>query len=261
MILILGGTTEGREAARLLASAGWPVLVSVATPYGAELAGRDFAGEVLAGRRDAAGFAALLEERRVAVVVDASHPFAVEARRNARRAAAACRVAYLRFTRPPEPLPGHPLVRTAPDFTAAAEVAVAHGPVIFLATGSKTLPFFLPAARAAGCRVVARVLPEPEAIGACREQGLLPRDIVALQGPVAEELNRALFKAFGATVVVTKESGARGGQGAKIRAALGLGIPVVVVRRPPEEPGALYELAELFEEVAKVLRRRRLWRE
>jgi len=253
VILILGGTTEGREAARLLASAGWPVLVSVATPYGAELTGQDFAGEVLAGRRDAAGFAALLKERRVTVVVDATHPFAMEARRNAWQAAVACRVAYLRFTRPPEPLPGHPLVKAAPDFAAAAAVAVAHGPVIFLTTGSKTLPFFLPAARAAGCRVVARVLPEPEAIAACCEQGLLPRDIVALQGPVAEELNRALFRAFGATVVVAKESGARGGQGAKVRAALSLGIPVVVVRRPPEKPGAIYDAAELVEKVSEAM--------
>lgn len=253
MILLLGGTTEGREAARALASRGWPVVVSVATPYGAELARCGFDGEVLVGRRDSSGFAALIGERGVEVVVDATHPFAVEARRNARRAAVQCQVPYLRFTRPPEPLPAHPLIRLAPDFAAAARLAAAHGPVIFLTTGSKTLPFFLPAARAAGRRVVARVLPEPEVIAACREQGLLPRDIVALQGPVTEELNRALFRAYGATVVVTKESGGSGGQAAKIKAALDLGIPLVVVRRPPEEPGSFYEAAELIKRVDKLI--------
>lgn len=193
--------------------------------------------------------AALIREREAEVVVDATHPFAVEARRNARRAAVQCQVPYLRFTRPPEPLPAHPLIRLAPDFAAAARLAAAHGPVIFLTTGSKTLPFFLPA-RAAGRRVVARVLPEPEVIAACREQGLLPRDIVALQGPVTEELNRALFRAYGATVVVTKESGGSGGQAAKIKAALDLGIPLVVVRRPPEEEVAIYDTAELVKRVA-----------
>jgi precorrin-6A/cobalt-precorrin-6A reductase len=235
--------------------------VSVATPYGAALARQGFAGEVLAGRRDAAGLAALIRERGVRAVIDATHPFAVAARQNTRQAAAACGVPYIRFTRPPEPLPEHPLVKACPDFAAAAHLAVAHGPVIFLTTGSKTLSVFLAAAREAGCRLVARVLPEPEVIAACREQGLLPRDIVALQGPAGVELNEALFGAYGATVVVTKESGTLGGQGAKIQAALRLGIPVVVVRRPPEEPGALYELAELVEEVDRVLRRRGLWKE
>jgi len=250
VILLLGGTTEGREAARVLTSCGWPVVISVATPYGAALARCGFDGEVLVGRRDAPGLAALIREREAEVVVDATHPFAVEARRNARRAAVQCQVPYLRFTRLPEPLPEHPLVKPCADFAAAAQLAAAHGPVIFLTTGSKTLPFFLPAARAAGRRVVARVLPEPEVIAACREQGLLPRDIVALQGPVTEELNRALFRAYGATVVVTKESGGSGGQAAKIKAALDLGIPLVVVRRPPEEEVAIYDTAELVKRVA-----------
>ncbi|MEW6446504.1 MAG: precorrin-6A reductase [Bacillota bacterium] len=254
MILLLGGTTEGREAARALAAHGWPVLLSVATPYGAALAHQGFAGEILTGRRDAAGLAALIRERGARVVIDATHPFAVAARQNARQAAAACGVPYIRFARPPEPLPEHSLVKPCPDFAAAARLAAAHGPVIFLTTGSKTLSVFLAAAREAGCRLVARVLPEPEAITACREQGLLPRDIIALEGPAGVELNEALFRAYRATVVVTKESGTLGGQEAKIQAALRLKIPVVVVRRPPEEPEALYELAALVEEVDKVFR-------
>lgn len=253
MILVLGGTTEGREAARALAISGLPVLVSAATPYGAALARQGFAGEVLAGRRDAAGFAAVIRERRVRLVVDASHPFAAKARQNMRQAAAACGVPYIRFTRPPEPLPDHPLVKPCPDFRAAARLAAAHGPVIFLTTGSKTLPVFLAAARVAGCRIVVRVLPEPEVIAACRGQGLLPRDIVALEGPVRVELNEALFKAYGATVVVTKESGRLGGVEAKIQAALRLGIPAVVVLRPPEEEAAVYDTAELVIRVAAVV--------
>jgi len=253
VILVFGGTTEGREAARALAITGLPVLVSAATPYGAALAREGFAGEVLAGRRDAAGLAAVIRERRVRLVVDASHPFAADARQNIRQAASACGVAYIRFTRPPEPLPEHPLVKPCADFVAAARLAADHGPVIFLTTGSKTLPVFLHTARRAGCRLVARVLPEPEVIAACREQGLLPRDIVALEGPVGAELNEALFKAYGATVVVTKESGSLGGQAAKIEAALRLGITAAVVRRPPEEEAAVYNTAELIIRVAAVM--------
>lgn len=255
MILLLGGTTEGRTAARTLTAAGWPVLVSVATPYGATLAGEGFTGPVVVGRRDAAALAALIRERGIRLVVDATHPFATEAHRNARQAAAKCGVPYLRYARPAAPLPADPRIVACADFAAAAQEAVARGPVLFLTTGSKTLPLFLPVARAAGCRVVARVLPEPAVIAACREAGLSPRDIVALQGPLPVELNMALFRAFGATVVVTKESGAVGGQDAKIEAALSLEIPVVVVRRPPEPPGAVFTVEELLKRVAEILGR------
>lgn len=255
MILLLGGTTEGRAAARTLAAAGWPVLVSVATPYGAALAREGFAGPVVVGRRDAAALAALVGERGVRLVVDATHPFATEAHRNATRAAAKCGVPYLRYTRPQAPLPADPRVIACADFATAAQEAAARGPVIFLTTGSKTLPLFLPAARAAGCRVVVRVLPEPAVVAACREAGLSPGEIVALQGPLPVELNLALFHAYGATVVVTKESGAVGGQDAKIGAALTLGIPVVVVRRPPEPPGAVFTPEQLLARVTEVLGR------
>lgn len=255
MILLLGGTTEGRAAAQTLTAAGWPVLVSVATPYGAALAGEGFAGRVVVGRRDEAALAALIREWGVRLVIDATHPFATEAHRNARQAATRCGVPYLRYTRPQVPLPAAPLLIACADFTAAAREAAARGPVIFLTTGSKTLPLFLPVARAAGCRLVVRVLPEPAVIAACREAGLLPQDIVALTGPVGVELNVALFRAFGATVVVTKESGTVGGQDAKIEAALNLGIPVVVVRRPPEPPGAIFTAAELLKRVTEILGR------
>lgn len=255
MILLLGGTTEGRAATRALTAAGWPVVVSAATPYGAALAGEDFAGPVVVGRRDTAAFAALIREWGVRLVIDATHPFATEARRASHAAASLCGVPYLRYTRPQAPLPADPRVIACADFTAAAREAAARGPVIFLTTGSKTLPLFLPVARAAGCRVVVRVLPEPAVIAACREAGLLPRDIVALAGPVGVELNVALFRAFGATVVVTKESGTVGGQDAKIKAALNLEIPVVVVRRPPEPPETVFTVEELLHRVAAILRR------
>jgi precorrin-6A/cobalt-precorrin-6A reductase len=239
----------------MLTAAGWPVLVSVATPYGATLAREGFAGPVVVGRRDAAALAVLIGEQGVRLVVDATHPFATEAHRNARQAAAKCGVPYLRYARPQAPLPADPRVIACADFTTAAQEAVARGPVLFLTTGSKTLPLFLPVARAAGCRVVARVLPEPAVIAACREAGLSPRDIVALQGPLPVELNAALFHAFGATVVVTKESGAVGGQDAKMEAALNLGIPVVVVRRPPEPPEAVFTAEELLKRVTEILGR------
>ncbi|RDV83626.1 precorrin-6A reductase [Ammonifex thiophilus] len=249
MILVLGGTSEGREVAARLKAAGWSVLVSLATPVG-----EAFAGEVetVVGRRDVAGFLALFQEKKVRLVVDAAHPFATELRRQIRKACSLAGLPYLRLARPSPPLPEHPLLVLCPDFTSAAEEAVRRGPVLFLTTGTRTLPLFTTRAKMAGCRVVVRCLPDPEAVAACLAAGLSHRDIVALTGPFTEELNRALFRAYGATVVVTKESGFPGGVEEKLKAAWTLGLPVVLVRRPPEPEGAFYRLEDLLQAVEKL---------
>jgi len=101
-----------------------------------------------------------------------------------------------------------------------------------LTTGSKTLPGFAAAARRSGKRLVVRVLPDPGVLAGCFALGLKSSDVIALQGPVSYELNRALFCAYRAEVLVTKESGPAGGTAEKIAAALDLGMRVVVVERP-----------------------------
>ena len=91
--------------------------------------------------------------------------------------------------------------------------------VILLTVGSKTVATYARAAHGAGVRLVARVLPTPEALAACASAGLEPRDIVAMQGPASAALDSALLRHLGATVLVTKESGDAGGLGEKLRAA------------------------------------------
>ena len=62
-----------------------------------------------------------------------------------------------------------------------------------------------------------------------------PKDIVALQGAGDVELNKALLREYNADVMVTKESGATGGEDVKIKAALSLKIPTVIITRPKLE--------------------------
>ena len=114
----------------------------------------------------------------------------------------------------------------------AAEMAVGLGKTVFLTTGSHSLPLFRAAAAGRDCRLIARVLPQPEVIADCIANGFSPADIIAAQGPFSQELNRELFRAYGADVMVTKNSGAIGGTDAKIAAAIELGLIIVVVQRP-----------------------------
>jgi len=234
MILVLAGTRDGRELAAHLARQGWPVSVAVVSEYGRKLAARDGL-PVHTGSRDTAGLVALLRAEGARAVVDASHPYAAAVSRNAQTACEALGLPYLRFERPPAPLPEYDRLFLAADAAGAARLAAGLGKVVFLATGSRTLAAFKNEPLLAGCRLIARVLPEPEVIAACRRLGFAPADIVAMQGPFSHQLNVALFREYGADVIVTKNSGLVGGTASKMSAAQELGLALVVIGRPVAE--------------------------
>ncbi len=263
MILVMAGTSEGREVYSFCRQRGYSVLATVATPYGEGVlsgaaggrAGEE-QGEVVCARLNAEDMAELILARGVAAVVDATHPYAAAASAAARHACRKTGAVYIRYHRPPADLPSSPLVHWCPDYARAAEMACAMskcGETIFLTTGSNTVGIFAAEAQKAGRRVVARVLPVPEAVEACLAAGLSPKDIVAVWGPVGYGFNRELFLHYKASVVVTKDSGPAGGTAEKVRAALDLSIPVVVVARPPDETGEGGLVAGSLEELAGLL--------
>ncbi len=250
MILVLAGTREGREVVELLRRHGRQVLASAVSAYGGELAGADL---VRVGALDREGMEGLLREQRVRALVDATHPYAQEASRNARAACRAAGVPYLRLERPPAALPPTGEVHQVADYPAAAELAVTFGSSVFLSTGSRRLAVFVASARPRGVRVVARVLPEVEALIECRRLGLGPADVVAMQGPFTRELNLALFRHYQAAVVVSKESGEAGGFPEKAAAAAELGLPLVVIRRGQADPVAVASPREALEWVLRTV--------
>ena len=221
------------------------VLVSTVSEYGARLAAG--AGtDVRTGALDDAELERLVGEADA--VIDATHPFAAQISAEAEAACVRVRRPYLRFTRPAGEL-GAGVVRAA-DAAEAARLAVAAAlqaadektvdreagdeaaPVILLTVGSKTVDTYARAAAQAGVRVVARVLPVPESLAACAAAGLEPRDVIAMQGPTTAELDAALLRHLGASVLVTKDSGTAGGLGEKLRAAESAGATAVVIERP-----------------------------
>lgn len=236
MILVLGGTLEGRQIARILAAKNYSVLVSVASDYGAGVMAEEFPAGVLVGRLDGAALEKLLRDRGIRMIVDATHPYARNITELARKTANSTGVPYIRYERPPaaETDDENTLYRVK-TYEEAAELALSLGETVFLTIGSKNIGSFLRAGRETGKRVIARVLPDQKVLEECEAMGMAPRDIVALQGPVGFDMNLAMLKEYRADVLVTKDSGAVGGTGAKLEAAAVLGIPVVLIERPAYE--------------------------
>jgi precorrin-6A/cobalt-precorrin-6A reductase len=231
MILLLGGTSDAREIARGLRADGADVLVTVVTGYGAELAGEDTA--VRLGALDADALRELA--RSAEVVVDATHPFAAVVSRMAIEVCAGLGVPYLRYERPASALSDDVYTVDTAEEAAQLAVRLAAGGTLFLTVGSKTLAPYVAAARAAGCPLLARVLPTAEVLQSMEALGLTPRDVLAMQGPTTRELEVALLRHAHAAVLVTKESGSAGGVLDKLAAAAAVGIPAVVVGRPRVE--------------------------
>ena len=227
-IVIFGGTTEGRTLSRCLAQMGAEVVVCVATGYGKEEQGESPGIEVLCGRLDAEGMGQAISG--AALCIDATHPYAVQASENIRKACVREQIRYIRLLRDKSELPeGARVFPTAQD---AAQWLETTGGNILLATGAKELGVF---AGLGGARLYPRVLPSHESLAACEAAGVPRSNILALQGPFTQELNAALIRQFQIRFLVTKDGGRAGGFAEKAAAAAATGAQLVLLRRPEEE--------------------------
>ncbi|TXK83517.1 precorrin-6A reductase [Paenibacillus sp. N3.4] len=240
MILVLAGTSDARELAIGIRSAGYEVLTTVVTESAAK--SMDAEGlPVLIGRLTAEAMKQLIEERGIRIVADATHPFAEEASKNAMAAAELADVPYVRFERQSLSIEQGALVTTVEDYKQAAELAADKKGNIMLTTGSKTLKIF--ADRLVGLpdtRLIARMLPRQDNMEKCDELGIDQKNIVAMQGPFSKELNKALYAHYNVTLMITKESGKVGAVDEKLEAALEMGIPSIVIGRPSLAYGDYY---------------------
>ncbi len=233
MILVLGGTLEGRKIAGVLAAAGFRVMVTVTSGYGAEVMPRDLPVELLVRKLNATDLDRLVRQKNIRLIVDATHPYARVITETAWEVSQKRNIPYIRFQRPSvtEEFQGEAVFRVN-SYEEAAKLAVSKGNTVFLTIGSRNLEPFIRVGREGRKRVVARVLPDAGVLQQCAALQIPPADIIAIQGPFSLEMNQAMFREYGAEVLVTKDSGITGGTDTKISAALGLKIPVIIVARP-----------------------------
>ncbi len=252
MILVLYGTREARELMSLISAGGYPVLATALTAYGGTLAGMGGAVEVLPAPESVADLAGQMKQRGIRLVVDATHPFPGPLSELARAACSNLQVPYVRYQREETTLPDDPLIHPVDSWNEAVHAAARLGDTIFLTTGSNNLELFVRSPVMKGKRLVVRVLPDHRIIKKCQDLGFLPRDIVALQGPFSTRFNRAIFQAYRADVIVTRDSGST--TDTKIKAALALRLPVVIIKRtPPAENNMVYTYDQVLRLVQRYL--------
>lgn len=237
MILVLGGTREEGLVTALLAEKGVGAVVCRATDY--SRAAVPAGMTVLTGRLDRAGLAALVAERGLGLIIDATHPYAVEISRNAMTLP----VQYIRFERPPAPLPDDPRVELLADYDALARRVTGLTGKILWTAGVRHFGRLDGIPRA---DIYVRCLPVSDSLDRCRAAGIPDANVITGYGPFSEADNARVYRDRGIKTLVTRESGAAGGFPEKVGPALALGLTVLVVARPRlEYPRCVSSVAEL----------------
>jgi precorrin-6x reductase len=225
---VFSGTSDGNALANALADSV-PVVVSAATEHGGALAANPKL-TVWAGRQGVEARRQALVASGARVLVDATHPYATVMSEQLVGLARELHIPYLRYERASDYAPADGVWRATPEL--AAQTAIASGQRIFLATGSKDLATYLQAPGAQDKQWFLRLTADPELIERALALGVPRERICAMQGPFSSAFNEALWRDWQIDCVVTKDSGAAGGYGAKVAAARALGIALVVQGRP-----------------------------
>lgn len=244
-ILIFAGTTEGRGLAERLCSLQMPCTVCVATQYGGQVMGERPGLTVRTGRMGPEEMRRFIREGDYAAVVDATHPYATLVSKHIRGSIQGLSMPYLRLKRDTD-MAG--IIEEKPDRllyfdsheACAAYLAGTKGNIL-LTTGSRELAVY--AGAVSRSRLFVRVIPSIESLQACNACEIIGRQIIAMQGPFASEMNRALIAQFHIRYLVTKESGTTGGFGEKVEAACAAGIPALVIGNPEQNEGVSMEEA------------------
>ncbi len=218
-ILVLGGTTEAREAAHGLQVLGHEVVYSLAGVTVSPLLPQTRL--CLGGFGGVDGLVLYLMHNKIEAVLDATHPFAAIMSRHAHAACLQIDVTLARLERPAwQPKRGDYWL-SAHTLTEAAEL-LPPGARVLLTTGRRGISQFTSRFDISG---VIRTIERPADILPPHWELLLDRP------PFSRDDEIDLMKIHGITHVVSKNAGSSA-TGAKLDAARALGLPVVMIERP-----------------------------
>lgn len=224
MILILGGTTEGRAAVRIADEGSAPYYYSTK----GTLQEIDCAhGIRLTGGMDTAEMEACCREKGIRLLIDAAHPFASALHRTVADVSSALQIPVIRYERQYPPY--DPKLIWCDDYTDAIRKLEEQGVRHLLAlTGVNTIaplrswwekhPSWF------------RILEREESLTLASRQGF-PADRLFFYHD--EDDAGQLMDQLKPDAIITKESGQSGYFNEKVAAARKRHIPVFVVKRPP----------------------------
>ncbi|MHA4989963.1 cobalt-precorrin-6A reductase [Cetobacterium somerae] len=230
MIWVIGGTKDSRDFIE-----SFPfkekLVVTTATEYGGKLLENIEDIKVFCKRLDLEGMNKFIEENNINKIIDLSHPYAEEVSRNAIECSRVKEIDYIRFER--ENLVSEDGVIEFSDLEFMIKYLESLEGNILVTLGSNNLHKFENIKNKSN--IYFRILPKWEMIKKAEDLGILPKNIIAMQGPFSKELNVAMMRQLNIKYIVSKKGGNTGGEREKIESAKEIGAMSVMLSRPTVE--------------------------
>ena len=227
MILVFGGTTEGRIAIKKLEEAGNPYYYST---RGDEQEVVLHHGTRLIGAMDVEQLKAFCQEHAIKLLIDAGHPFAEVLHQTVAEVATTLDIPAIRFERifPPR----DPGIIWCDDYTDAIQQVQQHNVKRLLAlTGVQTISKLKPLVDK-GIDCYFRILNRESSLKIAHENGISDDHILFYD----TEHNNHLLDVAPFDAMITKESGVSGGFQEKVNEAKEQGMQVFAICRPATSP-------------------------
>lgn len=219
MILILGGTTEGRKAVEVMEQAGNPFFYSTKT--GGQSVQMQH-GTAVSGAMDDAQMCSFCIQHKIRLMVDAAHPFASQLHDTVANVATTLSIPAIRYERI---YPGRDPQLTWID--SYDQLPRLEG-TLLATTGVQSIARLKPF-ESERLRIVYRILNRDSSLRLAERQGATADQLCfySSDDDMPEQIRRIRPDA-----ILMKESGLTGGFVEKCRVAKQLGICVIVIRRP-----------------------------
>ena len=214
MILVFGGTTEGRKAVEMLEEGGSPYYYSTKTGE------QDLTlhhGQRIDGALDAEAMQNFCREHDIRLMVDAAHPFAAQLHQTIAEVSDALKIPAIRYE------------RIFPERDASLEWLDSYDQVphdiktLLATTGVQSISKLKPL-EAAGVKVYYRILNRESSIALAQKQGARMEQLCYFEDPKDVPVE--------ADAILLKESGLSGGFQEKVDAAKAKGMRILVLKRP-----------------------------
>ena len=229
MILVFGGTTEGRRAVEVLEEAGSTYYYSTKTGE-QELALHH--GMRTDGAMDGEAMRRFIREHAIRLVVDAAHPFAATLHRTIAEVASYMQIPVVRYERiyPPR----DPDITWIDDYSniIAADLCDCNATLskrehtLLATTGVQSISK-LKWLEAEGVKVIYRILNRESSIRLAHEQGATDEQLCFFEDESMPE----------AEAILLKESGLSGGFVEKVEEAKAKGMRIIALKRPEVHKG------------------------
>ena len=221
MILVFGGTTEGRRAAEVLEEAGSPFF------YSTKMGEQDLSlqhGTRIDGAMDAEAMKTFISQHDIRLIVDAAHPFASTLHQTVAQVSESLNIPTIRYDRIyPE---RDPEITWIDDYSQIPRDI--HS--LLATTGVQSISKLKPL-EAEGIRIYYRILERESSMALALKQGASPEQLCYYEGPEDIPVE--------AEAILLKESGLSGGFPEKVEAAKARGMRIIALKRPQTQSSKL----------------------